>query len=109
MSLTFPCEIISWQVLPAVRREMTKYLVTDKKISRKEISKKLGITEAAICQYLKEKRGGTYKFNENDLKKIKKMSDILMTSDKGFDGLCVICKEFDAPYDIMNTKKKAEC
>ncbi len=101
MGLTFPCEIISWHVLPAVRREITKYLVTEKRVTRKIVSKKLGLTEAAVCQYLKAKRGGNYSFNDSDLRKIKKMADIMMESDKGFDGLCVVCKEFDAPYEMM--------
>ena len=101
MSLTFPCEIISWHVLPAVRREIASYLTAEKNVSRKIVAKKLGLTEAAVCQYLKHKRGGTHKFNEPDLIKIKKMADIMMQSDKGFDGMCVVCKEFDASAEII--------
>ncbi|MCR4368328.1 MAG: hypothetical protein NUV67_00295 [archaeon] len=101
MSLTFPCEIISWNVLPAVRREMTEYLVNEKKISRKMVAGKLNLTEAAVCQYLKHKRGGNYKFNDSDLKKIKKMAELMMQSDKSFDGMCVVCREFDAAGDAI--------
>ncbi|MCR4335767.1 MAG: hypothetical protein NUV57_04495 [archaeon] len=110
MNLTFPCEIISWNVLPAVRREIAQYLVTEKHVSRKIIAKKLNLTEAAVCQYLKGKRGGNHKFNDSDQKKLKKMADIMMESDKGFDGMCVVCKEFDAASEIMdsiNLKKQA--
>ena len=101
MSLVFPCEIISWHVMPAVRKEIARYLVNEKHIQRKNVSKKLGVTEAAVCQYLKDKRGGSYKFGEADLEKIRKMADMMMESEKGFDKMCVICKEFDAPYEIM--------
>ncbi len=63
MGITFPCEIISWRVLPAVRRELSKYLVEEKNTPRKAVAQKLGLTEAAVCQYLKRKRGGSYSFN----------------------------------------------
>ncbi len=102
MGLTFPCEIISWHVLPAVRREITSYLVNEKKVPRKIVAKKLGLTEAAICQYLKHKRGGTHKFNEKDLGKIKEMAEMVVNSEKGFDKMCVICKEFDASDEILS-------
>src|SRR3989338_8871233 len=108
MGLTFPCEIISWHVMPAMRREITRYLVNDKKVTRKNIAQKLGITEAAVCQYLKAKRGNGHTFNETDLGKIRKMADMMMESDKGFDKMCVICKEFEAPYEIMEKRKAME-
>lgn len=102
MGLTFPCEIISWHVLPAVRREITKYLVGERQVSRKIVSQKLGLTEAAVCQYLKHKRGGSHQFNEHDLHKIREMADMLMQSEKGFDKMCVVCKEFDASEQILS-------
>ena len=102
MGLTFPCEIISWHVLPAVRREIAKYLTDEKKYTRKIVAEKLGLTEAAICQYLKHKRGGNYKFNEPDLRKIRKMADLMMQSGKGMDSMCVVCKEFDAAQEMLD-------
>src|SRR3989344_398649 len=110
MPLTFPCEIISWHVLPAVRREIAKYLIIEKNTSRKVVAQKLGLTEAAVCQYLKAKRGGSHQFNEHDLVKIKEMADILMKSEKVFDKMCVVCKEFDASDQILaqNNVKRIE-
>ena len=100
MSVYFPCEIMKWKILPAIRREMTIYLINEKKNSRKIVSKKLGLTEAAICQYLKGKRGGNFKFGETELKKIKKLANKLMQQ-KSNDGLCFICKEFDLPKTML--------
>jgi len=108
VSLVFPCEIISWQVLPAVRREITSYLINEKKVSRKVVSKKLGLTEAAVCQYLKHKRGGLHKFTKHDLDKIKKMADLLLESDKALDGMCFVCKEFDAATQVMGASLKGK-
>ena len=101
MSLVFPCEIISWQVLPAVRREIAIYMVNDRNVSRKEVAEKLRLTEAAVCQYLKHKRGGSHKFSDKDLKKLKKMSDLMLLTGKPFEGMCVVCKEFDASKEIL--------
>ncbi|MBI4210421.1 MAG: transcriptional regulator [Candidatus Diapherotrites archaeon] len=101
MGLTFPCEIISWHVLPAVRREIASYLINEKQVTRKTVAKKLGLTEAAVCQYLKHKRGGSHKFSDNDQRKIREMADMLLNSDKGFEGMCVVCKEFDASGQML--------
>ncbi len=101
MTLTFPCEIISWHVLPAVRREIAIYLVNEKKMTRKLVAQKLGLTEAAVCQYIKHKRGGSHKFNEHDITKIKEMADMLATSDKGFGKMCIVCREFDASEQML--------
>jgi len=78
--------------------------VNAKNVSRKMVAKKLGLTEAAVCQYLKKKRGGNYKFNEKEIDKIRKMADMVMNSEKD-GGICFICKEFDAPAEMM---KRAE-
>ena len=97
-------------MLPAVRREIAKYLINTKNLSRKIVAGKLGLTEAAVCQYLKHKRGGTHQFNDHDLVKIREMADIMMTSEKGFDKMCVVCKEFDASDQILaqNSVKRIE-
>ena len=105
MTLRFPCEIISWHVLPAVRREIAKYLVLEKKLPRKEVSERLGITEAAICQYLKSKRGGTHKFNEHDIEKIKELAETMVESKKGLESMCMVCREFDASEEILSSPK----
>jgi hypothetical protein len=102
LGIVFPCEIVSWQVMPAVRREIAKYLAIEKKIPRKTIAKKLGITEAAVCQYIKHKRGGNYKFNQKDIQKIKQMADMIMQSEKGINKLCFVCKEFDASSEMLS-------
>lgn len=65
-----PQEVEVWYVLPALRREMAKVMKTktvprvgedgkkkEHKITQKEISKMLGVTEPAITQYLLKKKG----------------------------------------------------
>lgn len=50
------CEIVVWYVLPVLRCEMAKELVKQGKKQR-EVAMLLGVTDAAISQYLKDKRG----------------------------------------------------
>lgn len=52
-----PSEIQVWYVLPVLRKELARVLVRDHKVSQKEAAMFLGITEAAVSQYLNDKRG----------------------------------------------------
>ena len=53
-----PQEIEVWYVLPAVRKELVRALKVAGH-SQKKIAELLNVTESAISQYLKEKRGKT--------------------------------------------------
>lgn len=52
-----PCEIIMWYILPSIRKEIAKALIKNHGLNQKEAAKRLGITDAAISQYLSAKRG----------------------------------------------------
>ncbi|MBI2546179.1 transcriptional regulator [Candidatus Woesearchaeota archaeon] len=68
--LKMPQEIEVWYILPALRRELAKTLVHDKKLSQREVSKLLGLTESAVSQYLKSKRAKEVAFDEPTKKEI---------------------------------------
>ncbi|MBA3044390.1 helix-turn-helix domain-containing protein, partial [archaeon] len=51
--MKMPCEVIIWYILPGIRREITKSLLKNG-LSQREVAKKLGITDAAVSQYLSE-------------------------------------------------------
>lgn len=53
--MLLPQEIELWYVLPALRRELSKELAR-LGLTQRDIARKLGITEAAVSQYLKAKR-----------------------------------------------------
>lgn len=65
-----PEEIEVWYIIPAIRKEFVKLLV--KEMSQREAARKLGITEAAVSQYLKKKRGYGVAFDEKIEKQIGK-------------------------------------
>ncbi|MBN1923205.1 MAG: XRE family transcriptional regulator [Nanoarchaeota archaeon] len=88
-----PCETALWKTLPSIRKELVKYLVTEKRMERKKVAKILGITESAISQYLKDKRG-SIKFTKKQLEEIKKVGDDLVkdnSKDKFAKCMCNLC------------------
>ncbi len=52
-----PCESIVTAILPAFRSLVAKELVENLSLSQLEVAHKLGITQAAVSQYLSHKRG----------------------------------------------------
>ena len=51
------CEKIIWHVLPAIRKEFSIHLMKNYGLNQKQVAELLGITPAAVCQYLSDKRG----------------------------------------------------
>ena len=61
--MIYPQEIEVWYVLPLIRKELAKELLKCN-LTQKEIALRLGLTEAAVSQYINEKRAnnsGLYK------------------------------------------------
>jgi len=77
-----PQEIEVWYVLPAIRRELCKSLIIDYKKSQKECSSLLGLTEAAVSHYIKEKRAKEVTFNKGITEEIKKSAKIVADDKK---------------------------
>jgi len=78
MPKLMPQEIEVWYLLPAIRKELAKILIADYKLPQKEIAKILGITEPAVSQYLKSKRGHEMVFSDAELKKIKDAASMIV-------------------------------
>ena len=55
--MKIPCELIVWYVLPTIRRELARELVETHSMTQAEVARRFGVTDAAISQYLKKKRG----------------------------------------------------
>ena len=71
MKISMPQEIEVWYVFPAIRKEFAKELL-QKGFSQKEIAIKMGLTQAAISQYLKSKRANNLSFDKEVKSQIKK-------------------------------------
>lgn len=61
-----PCEYIMWVGLPVIRKEIAASMVSHYGLSQREAACKLGVSPAAISQYLSKKRG-KIKVNDQDL------------------------------------------
>jgi predicted transcriptional regulator len=90
--MKMPCEIIMWYILPGIRREIAKSLLKNG-LNQKETAKKLGVTDAAVSQYLSEKRGGVEIKDKKILVEIKNSAKRIVAGDKSImvEETCRIC------------------
>ena len=63
--MKIPCEVIVWYVLPIIRREVASELVNVHGMTQADVARKFGVTDAAISQYLKKKRGGNTELEQS--------------------------------------------
>jgi len=52
-----PCEFMMWNGLPVIRKEIATHMIDNFGLTQKEAAQKLGLTPAAVCQYVSKKRG----------------------------------------------------
>jgi predicted transcriptional regulator len=91
-----PCEYIVWHGLPVLRKEITRCMINDFGLREREAAEKLGVTPAAVSQYLSGKRG---KVNINDpevLHEINISTERIIYNGAGtvVPELCRLCKLF---------------
>lgn len=66
-----PQEIEVWYILPKLRKELARELVGEYKLSYERVGNLLGITKAAVSQYLKDKRANKIKLSSKLEKEVK--------------------------------------
>ena len=81
MSRVMPQEIEVWYLIPALRRELARIFIENYGLSQKKAAKILGITDAAISQYLSSKRGSEVKFSREEIEKIKKIAKEIINNE----------------------------
>lgn len=96
------CEYMVWTGLPVIRKEIAESIVRDFGFTQKETAKKLGVTPAAVCQYLSKKRG---RFDIEDkaiLTEIKISAKTIIDNGDGhvISETCRICKLLRASDDF---------
>jgi uncharacterized protein len=60
--MNLPQEIEVWYIIPAIRRELARSMLK-KGLRQKDVADRLGVTDAAISQYLKSKRASGVRFD----------------------------------------------
>ncbi len=88
-----PCELIVWYVIPTIRAELSKEMIK-LGLSQKDVSERLGITQSAVSQYVKDKRGKGIPVNKNVRKAIKDLAKEIADGNTSRDvipGICAVC------------------
>ena len=88
------CEYMMWNGLPAIRRGIAESMVKDFGLNQREVAKKLGITPAAVCQYLSRKRGRFKISDEYVLAEIRNSAQKIIENGGDYinSETCRICK-----------------
>lgn len=89
-----PCEYMMWNGLPVIRKEIAESIIKNFGLNQKETAKKLGVTPAAVCQYLSKKRGKIKIIDERILKEITISAERIIQDDGNSVVVetCRICK-----------------
>jgi len=88
----FPCEIAVWRILPTIRSEIAKQLAS-LGLPQMVISKRLGITQPAVSQYVTKKRGMTFAVSDEAQTLIQSLAeDVARGKDLNLnERMCEIC------------------
>tara|TARA_Y100000294_G_scaffold177026_1_gene201122 strand:+ start:2588 stop:2956 length:369 start_codon:yes stop_codon:yes gene_type:complete len=110
MSKVMPQEIEVWYLIPALRRELVKIFIKDYNLSQKKSAEILEITESAISQYLKSKRGGKIIFSKKETEQIKKSADKIIknpeTLMKNLYDLCILFRKNKVICELHKNQDK---
>jgi len=83
-----------WSGLPVIRKGFAESMINDFGLSQKEAAEKLGITPAAVCQYVSKKRGRIDISDDQILHEIKVSAGAIIENGGGsvLSETCRICK-----------------
>jgi len=97
---SLPQEIEVWYIIPKLRKELALLFVNEYKYSYEKAGDILGISKAAVSQYLSNKRANKIKLSAEMMKEIKISAKNI--HDKKTNGLMEIER-------LINEMKKTKC
>ena len=88
------CEYMMWSGLPVIRKGIAESMINDFGLSQKEAAEQLGLTPAAVCQYVSNKRGKVDISDESVLNEIKISAGAIIENENSsiISETCRICK-----------------
>ena len=86
------CEALARRLLPQLRAEMLYRLVSERGISQSEASKRLGISRAAVSQYMSRKRGFARQDFPGELNQVIERWVAAVASGEGTITICDNCR-----------------
>jgi len=104
-----PQEIEVWYIIPAIRKELARVLTGKHGLSFEKAGDILGVSKAAVSQYLSNKRANKIKLNVEMKKEVVKSADVvverpklalsemqrLLKVMKDLKCSCEVCKKFN--------------
>ncbi|WP_407355743.1 transcriptional regulator [Methanolobus sp. WCC5] len=92
--MKLPCQMIVWDVLPAIRAAIAEELVNCG-LSQQEIARELDMAPSAVSQYLSKKRGYRIVFDEDVKQSIRALAEDMKAGnvDDLAGRICRICKQ----------------
>lgn len=90
-----PCEISMWYVVPYIRSRVAQSIVNDLGLKQAYAARKLGVTDAAVSQYLSGKRAKSDMGEEWLGMEIKKAAKLIADTDDEAvitKEICRVCK-----------------
>ena len=107
MQHIMPQEIEVWYLIPALRKELSRIFIKDYNLAQKKAAELLGISEAAVSQYVKEKRAKDIKFTKSELKIIKNTAGKIVKDKKNsMKFLYQVCVKLRGSETICNLHRK---
>lgn len=89
--MIFPCEKAVWYYLPQIRADLAKELVKTG-MTQSGAAKMLGVTPAAVSQYLHKKRGGQTIRSRVYKQEIRNAVDKIRAGVEGAELYTIVCK-----------------
>ena len=90
-----PCEIMVQKVLPSIRAELARELMMEHNCTQQKVADILGLSRAAVSQYVSEKRGAEIDFSDDTKGIISLFATELLTDISTQDkiaGMCNACR-----------------
>jgi predicted transcriptional regulator len=106
-----PCEYIVWNGLPIIRRDLAKALTHKYGLTQKDTAEKLGISCAAVSQYLSGKRGKKEITDIEILNEIEISAEKILTSENDITipEICRLCKILISKKAFSFKTKEYKC
>lgn len=82
MVYSLPQEIEVWYIIPAIRKELARLLTKKHELSYEKTGNILGISKAAVSQYLSNKRANKIKLSSEIKKELEKSAETLSENPK---------------------------
>lgn len=93
-----PCEIVVQKVLPAIRAELARIML-EEGLPQQRVAHMLGVSRAAVSQYISAKRGQDVAFPSDIEEKINELAKSLagnMTANESISSLCAVCRDIQS-------------